>query len=208
MKKRILILLISGFIITGFTSMNGRLINFDATTIEDMILQEKKQGGIAIDTIKNFGILKNPHNDIYTLIQTEAYIYKRIYDDFDPQLHVWYHFDKETKKIKGIRCNWGLYNPSFNPRKEKDRLIELSKKEKIFKRKYKSLKKELIGSYGKPIKSKTIKDDKYGLIENIFWEDEEKIIGLSIKFERKLKEIPGVGVLGDYKIEIMMTNKL
>lgn len=168
---------------------------------------ESKQIGVLTDTIKNFGILRNPHNDLYTLDQTRVYIFKRVKDDFDPQLHVWYHFDTASVELKAIRYNWGLYNPSFNPSKNKNYLDKLTKKELEFVHKYKTIKEELEKSFGKPFKSKTISDNERSYIENVFWEDSAKIIGLAIKFSRQLKGIPGIGVDGDFEIEVMITYK-
>lgn len=189
------------------TSIFCQSIDAEKKSKQEISDYEIKQNGVLTDTIISFGILKNPQNDLNTLVQTRVYIFKRQNDDFDPQLHVWYHFDPETKELKGIRYHWGLYNPQFNPSKNKELLEKLTKKEKEFKKKYNSLKKELEKKFGKPIKSKVISDNEISFIENVFWEDTEKIVGISIKFNRQLKEIPGIGVMGDFKIEVMITYK-
>ncbi len=58
-----------------------------------------------------------------------------------------------------------------------------------------------------PIKEKTIRDDKEVLIQNFFWEDDEKIVGISIRFDRQIKEIPGIGTMADPHIVIELTWK-
>jgi hypothetical protein len=185
----------------------GQLIDFNPKTIEEMKLVEGSRASKLTDSIAEFGILKNPHFDIHTLTSTKVYIYRQLDDDFDPQLHIWYHFAKSTNEFKGLRYNWGLYNPNFNPSKEINRLKRLTKKEKEFIEKFRSLQNEIERTFGKPVKSKTIEDSKESFIEEMFWETDELIIGLSIHFNRELTEIPFVGVLGDFHIEVMITDK-
>ena len=205
-KKIIGQLYLAGLLITHFTALSQDL-QFDRRTVNEIVSFEKGQSGIVIDSIESFGILRNPHIDINTLDKTEAYIFKRENDSFVPQLHVWYHFDIKTKQIKGIRYNWGLYNPSFNPTKERNKLELLIKREKEFKNKYKSLRQELTDLFGDPIKSNTLADNKRSLIEETFWINSDKIIGLSIRFDRQIVEIPGAGIISDFHIEIMTTFK-
>jgi len=202
-KRNYLIIIILFFLSNELLSQT---INFEKKTIAEINTYEKQKKSILIDTIE-FGILRNPHFDLFDLIQTKALIYNRTEDDFEPQLHVWYHLEKGSDKIKGIQYNWGLYNPSFNPSKEKKKLKSLAKKEKVFQKKYNTLKKEIQNKLGEPIKTKVIADNKNSYIENVFWEDEEKIVGLSIKFSRKLKEIPGIGIMADFRIGVMITYK-
>lgn len=182
-------------------------LSFDKKTKDEILRYEKVNGGVLTDSIGNFGILKNPQFDIFTLIKTKVWIFKRLKDDFNPQLHVWYYFDLETKKLKAITYNWGLFNPSFNPRKEKEKLVELTKREKEFNKKYNGLKKELKEKLGKPSKSETIANNSDSFVENIFWENSEKIFELSIRFDRKLQEIPGAGIISDFHISVMVTFK-
>ncbi len=187
--------------------ISSQNINYEKIIISELESYENNQNSILTDTIEEYGILKNPHIDINTLVQTKVFIFKRIKDEFEPQLHVWYYFDKKTNENKGINYNWGLFNPSFNPSKNKAKLIELSKKEIVFKDKYKSLKEKLILDLGQPIKSETISDNEYIFIEENFWKDDTKIVDLSIEFNRKLKEISGIGIMGDFRINIMITYK-
>lgn len=176
-------------------------------TLPVILIIEKQNNGIPTDTIDSFGILKNPHFDLYTLTDTKVYIFKRNNDDFKPSLHVWYPFSKDTHKLVGIKYNWGLFNPSFNPSKNSDMLLEISRNEKPFTKKYKSLRKQLNSEYGNSIKEKTIRDDKEVLIQNVFWEDDDKRITLSIRFDRLLTEIPGLGPTANPHIEIGLTWK-
>ena len=193
------------FIMNSYTSFCQ--LTFDKKAVEEVFEDERSKGNTVTDTVKRFGILKSPHIDIRTLEQTKVYIFKQAEDDFDPQLHIWYHFDLENSQIKGIRYHWGLYNPSFNPSKEKSRLEKLAKREREFADKYESLQAEITDKLGEPIKHYTIADNRESLIRNIFWADGEKIVGLALKFDRKLRDLPGIGVLGDYKIEVMVTFK-
>ena len=178
-----------------------------AKTKAEILQYEKVNDGVLIDSIGSFGILKNPQYDIYTLVQTKVWIFKRLKDDFNPQLHMWYYFDLKTKKLKAITYNWGLFNPSFSPTLEKEKLVELTKREKEFNEKYNGLKRELTGKLGKPSKSETIANNADSFVEDVFWEDGEKIIELSIRFDRKLQEIPGFGIMSDFHISLMVTFK-
>lgn len=188
-------------------SILGQGINFKKLSTSEIEVYEKEQNSTLKDTLADFGILKNPHFDLESLVQTKVLIYKRNEDDFDPQLHIWYHFDKEWNKLKAKKYHWGLYNPSFNPSKNKRWLKKLAKKEKIFKIKYDSLKAKLESELGEPSKKKTIADNNNSFVENIFWEDDEKIVGLSMSFSRKLREIPGIGIFAKFRIEVMVTYK-
>lgn len=194
-------------LILGSVSAFSQEMSFDKKTKDEILSYEKINNGVFTDSIGNFGILKNPQFDIYTLVQTKVWIFKRLKDDFNPQLHVWYYFDKKTNELKAITYNWGLFNPSFNPREGKEKLIELTKREKEFKKKYNGLKKELKEKLGKPSKSETIANNSNSFVENIFWENSEKIIELSIRFDRKLQEIPGAGIISDFHISTMETFK-
>lgn len=182
-------------------------MSFDPRTKDEILIYEKINDGVLTDSIGKFGILKNPQFDVYTLVQTKVWIFKRLEDDFNPQLHVWYYFDKNTNELKAITYNWGLFNPSFNPRERKEELIELTTREKEFKKKYNGLKKELKGKLGKPSKSETIANNANSFVENVFWGDNEKITELSIRFDRKLQEIPGAGITSDFHISTMVTFK-
>ena len=206
-SNRLFFSIIIGFLIFSPITISSQNIDYEKKIISELKPYENNKNSILTDTIEEYGILKNPHFDINTIVKTKALIFKRLSDKFDPQLHVWYYYNKNTNECKGINYNWGLFNPSFSPSKNKSKLIELSKKEKVFKDKYNSLREKLIVDFGEPIKSRVISDNEYNYIENNYWEDDEKIIGLSIEFNRKLKEIPGVGIIGDFRINIMITYK-
>ena len=180
----------------------GQKIDFSRKSVQEVIAIEVNS--MLIDTV-NFGILKTPHNDIETILPTKALIFKRTDDEFSPQLHVWYFFDKQLSKPKGILYNWGLFNPSFNPSENRELLESFTKREKEFVEKYKTIRKLLIDLLGEPSNSKTIADNKSKLIEQIFWVNDNMIVGLSLEFQREITEIPGIGILGDFQIEIMTT---
>lgn len=194
-------------ILFGQMQCYGQTIETSKLSINDIADYEFKQNSVLKDSTISFGILKSPHNDLNSLIQTRVWLYKRPDNNFELPLHVWYHFEPETNETKGIRYQWGLYNPDFNPTENIALLTQLTKKEKAFRKKYDSLRKTLENRFGKPMKSEVISDHAVSYIENIFWEDDEKIIGLSIKFNRQLKEIPGIGVIGDFNIAVMITFK-
>lgn len=197
------------FIVSLFVSnlILGQKIDFNKISVTLLKEYEKVENSTLKDTIDDFGILKNPHFDLGTLVSTKTLIFKRNNDEFDPQLHVWYHFDKDWGELKGKRYHWGLYNPKFNAKGNEKWLKKLSKNEKGFKQKYNSLEQSLKSELGEPIKKKTIADNENKFIENMFWEDNEKIVGLAISFDRKIKEIPGIGIFAKFKIEVMITYK-
>ena len=188
-------------------SIIGQEIDFNKIAVTEVEAYEQNQNSTFKDTLDNFGILKNPHFDIETLVQSKALIFKRNDDDFEPQLHMWYHFDKDWTELKGKRYHWGLYNPDFNSSGKEEWLNTLSENEKGFKDKYDSLEKKIKSELGEPIKKKTIADNESKFVENMFWEDDEKIVGLAIRFDRKLKKLRGVGIFAKFKIEVMITYK-
>ncbi len=120
---------------------------------------------------------------------------------------MWYYFVADSEKIQAKCYNWGLYNPAFNPSKNEKLLIKLSKKEEIFVKKYSGLEKELNELLGEPFKKETIADNDSRFVEVVFWEDESKIVELSINFERKLNKIQGIGIFANFQIEVMITYK-
>ncbi|MDP4272596.1 MAG: hypothetical protein Q8909_21105, partial [Bacteroidota bacterium] len=175
-------------------------------TKNEMFESEKNQNGTLINT-SNFGILKSPIDNDVDIIWTKAYIFQRADDNFDPKLHVWYHFDQKTEILKGIKYYWGLYNPSLNPSRNRRKIEQLTKQANRFFEKYFLLQSQLEDLYGKPVKVKLLADDEDSFIKSIYWEDNEKIICLSIRFDRKIKEIPLIGILNDPHIEILATFK-
>lgn len=185
----------------------GQIIDFQKRSISNVKEYEEKFNSIIVDTVEDFGILKKPHINVKKLIQTQALIYKRSEDNFDPQLHIWYYYDHKKNNNKGILYNWGLYNPGFNPSKNTERIKKLSKKEKVFQIKFADLEKEIHQQLGEPIKQRVLADNKKYYTEEIFWEDETKIVGLSMNFYRKIEEIPGIGIFAKYSIQVMITYK-
>lgn len=184
---------------------SAQIIDVTQKTLEELKVFETSNNGICTDSIASFGIQSTPLTGPETLIQTKVLIYKRSDDTFDPMLHVWYHFEQDSIKTKAITYNWGLYNPSFNPRKEEDRLRDYSKREQDFVNKYNSLKTELQEKLGDPSKIKTLSDDEVNFRENIVWEDDEKVVKLTIKFSRTLRQMIGIGLQGDYEVSVLIT---
>lgn len=202
--KRLNQFLLLSTIISVITIKNSYSQEFDLSKRNlDQILN-LEANSILIDTI-DFRILKNPHNDINTTIQTKSLIFKRINDDFEPQLHMWYFFDKNLNKPKGLMYNWGLFNPSFNTSKNLELLEFFTKREKDFNKKFEFYQSLLTDMLGKPFNTRIVEDSKSKLVKQIFWVSDEKIVELSIAFMRELNEIPGIGILGDFHIQIMTT---
>jgi hypothetical protein len=199
-------ILTTGLIIACQITFSQTIV-YDKEVIQDYKEFEKNNNGEYKESLDDFGILKNPHIDIYSVRPSEVEIYKRLNDDFDPQLHVWYHFDKIKKDIIGIRYNWGLYNPSFNPNKEKEYIKDLMKQETRFIKKYNEIKDELESSFGRPSQLKTIADNAETYTENMFWVIDKMIIKLLIRFDRKIIKIPGDFIINEYSIEVMITYK-
>ena len=181
-------------------------LQFDKLTHEQVLEYEEQNAGSLKDS-GNYSMGINPMLENKLVRSFKTYIFRRTKDDFDPQLHVWYYYDRSNDSIAGIRYNWGLYNPDFNPSKNRERLEELTKKEVEFSEKYRSITRDLESKFGHPRKSSTIADNKNSFAEQVFWEDHEKIIELSIRFERKLSEISGAWQLADFRIEVMVTYK-
>jgi hypothetical protein len=181
-------------------------IQFGRLTREQVLEYEKLQDGSLKDS-GNYSMGINPLLENKLVRSFKTYIFQRTKDDFDPQLHVWYYFDLSNDTLAGIRYNWGIYNPDFNPSKNRERLEELTKKELAFSEKYRSITRDLEAKFGPPKKSSTIADNKNSFIEQVFWEDEEKVIELAIRFERKLNDVSGAWMLADFRIEVMVTWK-
>uniref|UniRef100_UPI0040495E6B hypothetical protein n=1 Tax=Fulvivirga sp. TaxID=1931237 RepID=UPI0040495E6B len=199
-KKLKLLLLIMAIILVK--SSYSQELDLEKKVISEVIKVEANS--ILTDTI-NFGILKNPHNDINTTLQTKALIFLRIKDEFKPQLHLWYFYDQNLNEPKGLLYNWGLFNPSFNPSKNRDLLESLTKQEDEFTKKFEEQKTLISDLLGEPSEVRIIEDSKSKLVKQVLWISNEKIVQLSIEFMRELNEIPGIGILGDFHIQIMTT---
>jgi hypothetical protein len=198
MKIRI-IFFVSFYFLISFSY--GQSLDLNKKSLEKIINFEKVNYGTFKDSIDSFGILVDPIRDIFTLKQTKVIIFRREKDDFEPQLHIWYHFDLNNKEHACTKYNWGLYNPSFNLIKQKGLVEKLSKSETKFQLKYEELKKELAKMFGEPTLLKEIVDNERAFIEAIYWEEKDKIIGLSIDFDRKLSKF------SNYQIEVTVTYK-
>lgn len=207
MKNNTLIILLLVLFLMINLNLLGQSFSFTKINVEEMIAEEEQKNSEQTKIIDEFGILVNPHFDINTTTPSKVYIYRQFDDDFDPQLHIWYHFDSVNNQLIGKRYYWGLYNPSFNPRIENNRQKKLSRKEKEYLNKYNSLQEEIKSIYGDPIKINTIADNKNRLIEEMFWETDEIIIDLTISFCRKVPQKKKTYFYGDMKIEVMITAK-
>lgn len=172
----------------------------------DFISYEKLIGGVLVDSIETFGIMDNPLGDQTKHIDTKTYIFNRTNDDFYPQLHVWYHFD-ENEETKAIRYNWGFYNPSFSSKGKKKDIKKLTRKEEIFEAKNDSIYNIIFSLFGEPLKSEVVTNNDQTIIKESYWEDSEKIIRLHMKFNRELITVPIVGIMADFRIEILMRYK-
>lgn len=173
------------FITTSFNN-NFPLDSFQKRNAKDVFYFERLNFGEIKDTLYNYGIEGVPSKVNSGSIYTTVLIFNRKKDNFNPNLHVWYHFDKSLKDLKAVKYQWGLFNPSFNTSENLDILMKLSKQEKAFKLKYKKMQLDLIRTYGNSIKIKTISDNETIFWENIYWENKTIEVRLSLKFNRKL----------------------
>ena len=205
MREKFLKLLLTGFVLMCPFMAKAQEIDFEKRAVKEIESYEAKHNGSLTERLNHFGLLKQPHLDTKTIMSTKALIFRRTNDAFDPQLHVWYFLDKDTDALKGIEYNWGLFNPSFNPSENKEKLEALTKKEKQFRKKYKALMQEISQEMGRPFRERIIADHAYELSKQIFWTDEEKIVELSMEFHRKIQEVPGIGILGDFHVSVMIT---
>lgn len=170
--------------------------NFEKIGINEIHQFEIENNGIIIDTVEfglsldNFGSSK--------LKKTQTIIYKRIDDDFSPKLHVWYHIDTTTTSLVAITYNWDFYNPSFNPDKNRELIMETNKREADYQEKYKEVDNRLKEIFGSPIKVNLINDSDYSFNEMTFYENESLYAYSRIRFHRKIDEDPRIGLAGNH----------
>lgn len=193
-------------LITTSFDNNFPLDSFQKRSAKDVFYFEKLNFGEIKDTLYNYGIEGVTSKVNSGSIYTTVFIFNRKNDNFNPNLHVWYHFDKSIKDLKAVKYQWGLFNPSFNTSENMDLLMKLSRQENAFKQKYKKLQLDLIRAYGNSIKIKTISDNETIFWENTYWENKTIEVRLSLKFNRKLIFV-GKSVIGDFNIEILTTFK-
>lgn len=186
-------------------SIKGQEIDYKKISASEVKVYEKIQNSTFKDTL-GCEIFKNPlFIDSETIVQTKVLVFKRNDDEFDPQLHLWYFYNNDWTELKGKKYFWGP-NPSFDSSKNEKISKKLSKNEEVFKTKYKLLEEKLKSEYGEPVKKETKVDNESRFIEEIFWEDDEKVVGLQMRFARKLTEDPIVN-LANFRVEIMITYK-
>lgn len=196
------------FLITVSVSpMLSQEIDLDKRLAFSIPEYEAELGGTLNTTIPNYRILKNPQQEISEIIETKAVIYKRESDDFFPNLHVWYHFDTAEDRLLGIRYNWGFYNPTFDSNIDIIKYQALTTQEKRFKKHFKKLECEISKKLGSPTRIKDIANDPFKIIRYNYWEDSEKVIALCIWFHRQTLDLAETGIMGDYKIEVLVTYK-
>jgi hypothetical protein len=152
--------------------------NLNIKSNGEMLQYEKSLNSIP-DTIINYGILKNPDSDLTTLVNTKTYIFHRTKTSKYPNIHVWYHYDFDTKQLLGIKYTWENYNPGYE---------ELSysylKNEKLTLRKYKSLKNELNKKFGKPTEIRQLSNDENRFAEETWWINDSYKIQLYVGFNK------------------------
>ncbi|EHQ28018.1 hypothetical protein [Mucilaginibacter paludis] len=201
-----LCLLLFVFLGFKFSAFAQEDFNFSKHSIEEIQQFENTKHSTFLTTLPDFGILKDPMHSVFEMKKSKALIFKRTDDDFVPQLHLWYYFDQKTNGLVGVLYNWGFFNPDFNPTKERKKLEKLTRKEPAFVAKFDSLQNHLTKSLGQPVKVETIADNEANLIKEVYWDDDDKVVTLSINFPRKLHEIRGL-IFSRCEIQIMTTFK-
>lgn len=198
MNKSFIIILIL-FVQILYGQQEFQFEQIDVAEIEET---EKTNSGIIIDTVE-FGIsLNNFKTGNQT--KTKTFIYKRINDDFSPKLHVWYHVDTTSNKLVAITYNWDFYNPSFNPDKNEELLIETIKRESEYQDKYKELNELLKARFQNPTEVNLINDSDYSFNEMTYWEDEELYAYSRIRFQREIDKNPMIGLAGNHFVVQMV----
>lgn len=198
MNKSLTIILIL-FVHVLYGQQKFQFEQIDVDKIEEI---EKANSGIIKDTVE-FGIsLNNFKTGNHT--KTKTFIYKRVNDDFSPKLHVWYHVDTTNNKLVAITYNWDFYNPSFNPDKNEELLVETSKRESEYQDKYKELSKLLKERFKKSTEVNLINDSDYSFNEMAYWEDEELYAYSRIRFQRRIDKNRMIGLAGNHFVVQMV----
>jgi hypothetical protein len=142
----------------------------------------------------NNGVIKDTVKFRFKGIQTKTFIYKRLDDDFSPQLHVWYHIDTTKNDLIGITYNWDFYNPGFNPDKNEKLIYETSKREAEYQSKYRELNKFLRKKCKSSTRVNKISDNNYSFNEMTYWENKKALIYSRIVFQRTIRKDPIIGL--------------
>jgi hypothetical protein len=206
-KKRTFILEIlinCGILLMLSHTASSQTISFEKKSVIQILLYEKSQMSILSDVIESWAGKEFPSINSEVMYSTIRLKYDRLYDDFDPKLHVEYDFDNITEELYVVRYIWGF--ESFNPSEDLERFEKYRKSENEFMNKFFNFKKEFIKKFGNPIIDKTYEDKDYGYNEDSEWEDKEKSIVLIIDFDRKIDKI-GTGGNGFQYVSVKVSFK-
>jgi hypothetical protein len=185
--KSILISLIILFLILDLYSQEP--INFNPVSLESIKLIED-----SINSENKGFYYFNPYydeniEDIYEEwpnVFKEALIYKRFTDDFYPNLHVWYFFDKDSI-VKLVYYHWGFPNPKIEASDEQLR-NQISRSNEYL-TKYGDVKDTLISILGKPNQIEVSLNEPSYISKCTIWDFEDKRIILNMTADKIVLEI-------------------
>lgn len=173
---------------------------FERKAIDDVRTYEKSinseyLGFVKIKVAKDYFPTAKEDHDYYPLS------YKRINDDFFPQLRVQYYYDENDSTLLATSYDWNIMDYVKNLKTDGDKFEIQKKRKKEYLEKYNLIKQELIAKYGKP---KTIEETKSGdgYFYRLRWENESNKILVLLKFSTKLKILPGNMKIGSYDIRV------
>jgi len=188
--------------VTQNEQFNVGKFQFDKIDVNEIEEIEQANNGIIKDTVEFELSLNNFKTNNQT--KTKTFIYKRLKDEFSPKLHVWYHVDETSEELVAITYNWDFYNPSFDPDKNEDLLIETNKRENEYQNKYSELNKLLKGRFDNRTEVNLISDDDYSFNEMTYWEDEKLYAYSRIRFQRRIDKNPMIGLAGNHFVVQMV----
>jgi hypothetical protein len=176
--------------------------NFEKIDIETMYQIESDNESVFIDTVEFSLTLDNFSSSAQT--KTKTYIFKRIHDDFTPKLHVWYHVDEKSYNIVAITYNWDFYNPSFNPDKNRELILETNKREAEYQKKYQDVNNVLKEIFTNSSKTNLINDSDYSFNEMTYWENSNLYAYSRFRFQRTIDENPMIGLANNHYVVQMV----
>ncbi len=128
--------------------------------------------------------------DMIPNVKPKALIFERADSEFFPALHTWYFFDSDSL-VRGFYCNWGFYNPSFNPSENKEILEQQNNRKDDYIAHYEEVLHKLEGMIGKPTKEEAIQRSRKKVVRMAIWDKENYRTVLELNFDPSLKTLPG-----------------
>lgn len=196
------ILLTFGLLCLIQFSYAQKKFNFEKIDVEGMYQIETENESEFIDTIvyrlsiDNFSSLE--------MKRTKTFIFKRIHDRFTPNLHVWYHVEENSNNVIAITYNWDFYNPGFNPNQNRDLLVATNKRESEYQKLYKEVNIVLKDVFTDSLKTNLISDSDFSFSEMTYYESSQLFAYSRIRFQRKIVEIPIIGLANNHFVVQMV----